>query len=112
MRDNDHHHYWIPLPHLTDSPLGHCVKAGLSRFLLELIAHLPALALDAERRDTDISGKFLDVTNRSGARKADLSLLQCMLEIGCNPNAFVEGWETFYLPNFYEAPEGKDDLKA
>jgi hypothetical protein len=89
MRNNNHYSYWTPVHPPEALMPSRCVKAGLSRFLLELYSHVPALALHADLHGIDLLGEFLQVANRPDIRKPDLLLLRHVLEWACNPNTTV-----------------------
>jgi len=98
------HHcsYWAPLPMDYLMP-SRCMKAGLSKLLLEFYSHVPATALDANHNGIDLLGRFLHVTNQPEIRNPDLSLLRHILEVGCNPNTAI-GRKTGSYQGGYDDP--------
>jgi hypothetical protein len=73
-----------------------CVKAGLSKFLLEFYRYTPtgALMIDDWKNDDglDFLGSLLQAFNQSDIREPDPWLLQQVLEMGCDPNRVIGKW--------------------
>lgn len=92
--------YWIPFPILEFRMSTYCVKAGLSRFLLEYYKGVPTLALGNRHDGVNPLCEYLHATMQFGIRGPDLSPLQHFMNIGCDPNRSVERWPHLWIQRY------------
>lgn len=101
IRENRRLSYWIPLPVLDVRMSTCCVRAGLSRFLLEFYKDVPTLAFGHTPDGIDNPlCEYLHATMQSGIREPDLSLLQHFMNIGYDPNRSVGRWPHIWIQRY------------
>jgi hypothetical protein len=78
-----------------------CMKAGLSKIVLESYKHTPYLAHGSYPIYLDLLGNLLHAATKIDIRSPELMLYRCIMKHGCNPNAHVgvwpHGWEDRYI---------------
>jgi hypothetical protein len=93
----------------TDGTSGLCVKAGLSRVVLELYKQRPSHALVRDWSYLDLLGELLQATTYEEIRDPDLMLYRCVMEFGCNPNAHIDRWPCSHFSRYPFTSEERYD---
>lgn len=79
---------------------GLCMKAGLSRIVLEICRLMPYKAIMREHGYTDALGNILQATTNIEVRSPNPVLVRHVLELGCDPNAHIGSWPHSYSDRF------------
>jgi hypothetical protein len=85
-----------------------CVKAGLSKTVLEIYKHMPCLVHTRHYHSLDLLIELLLAATKLDIRSPELMLYRYIMEHGCNPNASVGNWPYLWSERYRFSPENHD----